>query len=239
MKNSLINYMNKRLIKEMSFNIDMQKPGPVVTISREVGCNGLLLAKMLSERLNEINHLEPWRVISKEVFQESARELDLDLNRVTKIFKQKDRYAFEEILAAFNTKSYKSDRKIIKTVVDVVHSNAEDGNCIIVGRAGHIIAKDIDNAIHVRLFAPLEERIKSVMVRRDLTRIEAIRFIQSVEKDRHSFREAIYNSLKRTGNFDLIINTSSFSDGQIINLIENAIKEKGLLHRVKQKLEFF
>ena len=82
----------------------MQKPGPVVTISREVGCNGLLLAKMLSERLNEINLLEPWRVLSKEIFQESARELDLDLNRVTKIFKQKDRYAFEEILAAFQYK---------------------------------------------------------------------------------------------------------------------------------------
>ena len=55
----------------------------------------------------------------------------------------------------FNTKSFKSDRKIIKTVIDVVHSNAEDGNCIIVGRAGHVIAKDIDNSIHIRLFAPL------------------------------------------------------------------------------------
>ncbi len=231
--------MNKRLIKEMSFNAGAQKPGPVVTISREVGCNGLLLAKMLSERLNEINHLEPWRVLSKEIFQESARELDLDLNRVTKIFKQKDRYAFEEILAAFNTKSFKSDRKIIKTVIDVVHSNAEDGNCIIVGRAGHVIAKDIDNSIHIRLFAPLENRIKSVMLRRDLSRIEAIRFIQSVENGRKSFRESILNSLKSIENFDLVINTSSFSEGQTINLVENAIKEKGLLHKVRRKLEFF
>ena len=223
----------------MSFDIGGQKPGPVITISREVGCNGLLLAKMLAERLNEINHLEPWRVLSKEIFQESARELDLDLNRVTKIFKQKDRYAFEEILTAFNTKNYKSDRKIIKTVIDVVHSNAEDGNCIIVGRAGHIIAEDINNSLHIRLFAPLEERIKSVMLRRDLCRIEAIRFIQSVEKDRQSFRESIINSFKRTENFDLIINTSSFHEAQIINLILDAIKEKGLLHKFKRKLEFF
>ncbi len=239
MKNSLINYMNKRLKKGVTFDKGMYKPGPVITISREVGCNGLQMARILSEKLNEFNQLATWNVLSKEIFYESAQELDIDLSKVTKIFRQTDRYTFEEILKAFNNKSYKSERKIINTVIDVVHSHAEDGNCIIVGRAGHIIARDITRSLHIRLMAPLEYRIESIMEKNNMTRLEAIKFIDIVEKERLAFRKAINEVCKATDYFDLTINRASFNDEAIINLTEGAIREKGLLQQVKKKLELF
>ncbi len=170
MRNSLIIYLNKRLLGQETFKKKSMEPGPVITISREVGCNGLKLARLLATRLNAHKLSADWRVLSKEVFNESARELNMDPDRIRKTFKQADKYTFDEILKAFNDKGYKSERKIAKTVSDVILSFAVDGFCIFVGSASHIIARDIQNSLHIRLEAPLEYRINNIMNSKGLKR---------------------------------------------------------------------
>lgn len=238
MGNSLISYMNKRLMKENVSDKGFYEPGPVITISREIGCNGLQLARKIAKRLNQKNPVVHWKVLSKEVFYESAKELDVDLDTVTKIFKQSDRYTFEEILKAFSNKQYKSEKRIVKTVVEVIRSFAEDGNCIIVGRAGHIIAKDIEKALHLRLVAPIDYRLKMVMGKNNLNKADALLFMQRIEEKRIAFRKAINENLFED-NFDLIINRASFDDDNIIDIIDNGIKAKKLLVNQKEKVEFF
>ena len=105
----------------------MSKAGPVITISREVGCNGLILARLVADRLNKNLAMGAWSVLSKEIFHESAKELDLDPEMVRQTFKKTDRYVFEEILKAFREKRYKSEETIIKTVKEVVRTLAVDG----------------------------------------------------------------------------------------------------------------
>ncbi len=240
MKNSLLEYLNRRMLYKKAEPTHKRErpPGPVITISREVGCSGIAIAEDLAKRLNERYPGRKWRVLSKEIFQESAKELDLDPERVYKVFRQVDRPAFEELLNAFNEKKYKSDKKVKRTVVEVIRTFAEDGYCIIVGRASNIIAGDIKNALHVRVVAPMEYRIKSIMEKDKVSRKEAIEFIERVEKERYAYRHAAMGKgLDAPEIFDITFNSEAFSREIMLDVIMLAIDEKNIMADYKEELE--
>jgi len=239
MENTLITYLNKRVSTNHPDWID--KPaGPVITISREVGCSALELAYALMNRLNKSFHRVNWKVLSKEIFNQSAMELNLDPDKVAKIFKQVDRTTFDEILNSFNEKRFKSEKKIRNTVIDVIRSFAEDGFCIIVGRASNIIAADIKNSLHIRLVAPSEFRIKSIMQKNHLGYEEAKVFIFNEEKDRFTYRQAVMGKHQDESEiFDLTFNRDKFTTENIVDLVMLSIEQKEILHDYKRKLDFF
>ena len=228
MKNTLLTYFNQRLSDEKLSEEKKGIPGPVITISREVGCNGVKFAKKLATYINEKKIYSEWKVLSKEIFHESAKELDMEPEKVRSIFKQDDSYTLNDILKAFGNRRFKSTQKITRTVKDVIRTLAINGFCIIVGRAGHIIAHDIKNALHLRMVAPLEYRIKTIMENNQLNREEAINFIFKVEKERKAFRNAIGNVSMEEDLFDLFINRSSFSDQDTLELILQAAEKKNI-----------
>lgn len=239
MENILSSYLNKRL-KEIEISQKTKREhGPVITISREVGCNGLFIANQISQRLNKQFNGARWKVISKEVFSESARELNLEPEKVRHILKRTDKYTFDEILEAFNNRNFKSERIVVKSVINTIRSYAIAGFCIIVGRAGHLIAKDIKNAFHLRLYAPLDYRIQSIMERNKLQHDEALLFIQKVEKERIAFRKAIKTEIVDDDFFDLYVNRASFGDEAIIDIIEQAIEKKRILENNYFKMQYF
>ncbi len=239
MSNTLVSYLNKRLTRSVAPGRENKPPGPVITISRQVGCSGLELAYALAERLNKTTSFEGWRVLSKEILNHSARELNLEPERVAKIFKQEERTMVDEIISAFSEKKYKSDKKIKKTVVEVIRSFAEDGFCIIVGRASNVIAADLRNSLHIRLVAPLEERILCIMNKNSWTHQESIRFIERVEKERYAYRHA---AMPERGPdeelFDLTFNRSHFTTEMIVDVIMLAIEEKKILEGYTPRLDF-
>jgi cytidylate kinase len=229
MSNLLLSYLNNRILESED---DKKKkdsiPGPVITISREVGCNGVKLSNLIASRLNAKNPKSTWNVISKEVFYQSAKELKMHPDEVRKNLHQTEKFTFEDILKAFSDKNYKTDKTIRKTMKRVIHQIANDGYCIIVGRAGHIIASNIKASLHIRLVAPLEYRIKTIMHNNNLNKEEATQFIEKVEKERLQFRRSIFKDDPAHEIFDIILNRAAFSDEEIIELIEFVGKKRNL-----------
>jgi cytidylate kinase len=227
MSNLLLTYLNKRMKEnEVSKKSETRSAGPVITISREVGCNGVKLAYLIANRLNSKKSDASWKVISKEVFHESAKELKMDPEQVRKIMQQSEKFTFEDILKAFSDKNYKSDLTVGKTMKAVILHIATDGFCIIVGRAGHIIAQGIKNALHIRLVAPLDYRINTIMQNNNLNREAAINFIHKVDKERLAFRKAILKEDPLNEMFDITLNRAAFSDEEMVDLIEFAAIRK-------------
>jgi cytidylate kinase len=177
--------------------------------------------------------------LSKEILEESARGLDMDPNKLRNYLKEGDRSIFDDVLSAFSEKRYKSDRKISKTLIDLVLSFANDGYCIIVGRAGHIIAKEIEKSLLVKLTAPLNWRIKQIMEKNNLNLREAVEFIEKTEKERENFRKHIAGDHTHAEEFDLTINLSRMKVENAISLICHASQVKGLLETNKSKVEVF
>jgi cytidylate kinase len=229
MSNLLLSYLNNRITENEGFKKKVDSvAGPVITISREVGCNGVKLANLIVAKLNATNPDNNWKVISKEVFHQSAIELKMHPDEVRKILHQTESFTFNDILKAFGDKNYKTDKTIRKTMKRVIRQIANEGHCIIVGRAGHIISQDIKNALHIRLIAPLDYRIETIMHNNHLDRQEAIDFIDKVEKERITFRNAILQGDTSHEMFDITFNRAAFSDEEIIELIECAAKMKHL-----------
>lgn len=239
MSNALLEYLNKRFQANRTYISEFKIPGPVITISREVGCNGVDTARKVAERLNRRHLRQEWKVLSKEIFYESAKELDMEPEKVISVFKYPGGSSMKDILNAFGTKKFKSEKKVIKTVNEVIHSFAEEGFCIIVGRAGHIIARDIKNSLHIKSVAPFDYRINSVMNKKQSNREEAVEFIDKVEKERKLFRKAISKEASEDDIFDLYINVSVFNTEQVLDLIETAAEKKRIFCDYSKQIDFY
>ncbi len=170
MKIDLTKYLDDWYKEEPAKNI---YPGPVVTISRELGCPAKSLASSLTDHLNRLKKVyakdHPWRWISKEILQESARELEVDSSQIQHVFDYKSRGVLEDLLLAQSKDYYKSDLKIRTTIARVIRRFANEGNAIIVGRGGVAITRDIPKSLHVFLEAPLEWRAIRVAEKHDYT----------------------------------------------------------------------
>jgi cytidylate kinase len=180
-----------------------------------------------------------WKVLSKEILEESAHELNMDPNKLRHYLKEGDRGMFDDILSAFNEKRYKSDRKITNTLIDLIQSFANDGHCIIVGRAGHIITRNIEKSLFIKLTAPLNWRTKRIMEKFDLNIREATDFIEKTERERENLIRHIGGENYKDYGFDLNINLSRLNITEVIGLIKYAAQAKGLLEQNISKVEVF
>lgn len=220
MGNILLKYLEER--HKTVQKVDKPKSvGPVITISRDFGCSAYICATDLAELLTKIEggEKEPWKVINKEILDKAAKELGLTPEKIEYIFKFEKRSAIDEILEAFSSKYYKSERKIRKTISEVIHAFGEQGRVIIVGRAGATILRDIKNALHVKLIAPLDYRIDGVSRRHKISHNEAKKLTLEMDKKRAMLRKDFAGKNISDVDYDLIFNCRTISSEEVVQLI--------------------
>ena len=203
--------------------------GPLITISREVGCDAVKLGEQIAKRFNSKYPKTKWKVVSKEIYQETAEELQMDPKEVFKILHKSEKFAFEKVLKSFSNKHYVSEAKIEKTIKEVIQHTAADGHCIMVGRAVLIIAKDTKKALHIPLVAPLDYRIKSIMENNKLNKEDAIEYIKKVDKERKAYRKTLLKDNPQFKYFNIAFDRSVLTDEEIIDNIEFSSIKKGLV----------
>ena len=161
--------------------------GPVVTISRAYGCPGKMLAQDLASNLNKraIGTKEKhWKWISKEILEESARELKLNRYMIKEAVNANKKGVLDDMIISLAHKFYPSDAKVKKTLADVIKGFAKEGHVIIVGRAGVSLTRSIKKSLHVRLEAPIEWRIKIISERQHISIDEARRKLLEIDYKR-------------------------------------------------------
>jgi cytidylate kinase len=226
MSYDLINYFNRKFAK-LYPQTSTNEPGPFITISRETGCAANIIAENLKEKLSKQS--SDWKIINKEIIDQAAGKLKVDKQRINNIIHAKHRTVANEILDALSTRYYKNDKTVLKAIAEVVKHDAEEGNIIIVGRGGVAVTQTAPNGIHIKLTAPLEWRINSMVQRRGMTREEATALIKENDKKRAQLLEHLSHKKNSTTLFDLVINCATFSPPQTVSLILEAINVKQLL----------
>lgn len=234
MSDILFNYLNRRLQEAEGKNISPQKkPGPVVTISRQSGCSARRLTQKLVEEINNRSvrkeGQKDWDYINKELLEKAARELNVKPSEIAYVFKYQERNALGDIFASYANKYYKSDRKIRKTIADVIRSIAAEGNIIIIGRAGVVLAKDIMNSLHISLEAPLEWRSLMISERYNLSFSDARKSVIEMDKKRERFRESFEGRNTDYTWFDVTFNRMSLTENEIIEAIIKMMELKKLI----------
>jgi cytidylate kinase len=226
----LLKYMSERYQKEME---NTKQPGPVLTISRQFGCPAKpiakQLAKKLTDKLNKKGQDKEWRVISKEILFEAAKELELDPSNIKYVFDYKKKGILDDILSAHLNKYYKSDRKIRNTVAKVIRNISYDGHAIIIGRGGVAITKDIPKSLHVNLEAPLEWRSIRIAEKEEMSQEDARKLAIDIDKKRQEFRDYFQGKNTDYTRFDISFNCMTLTVDEIVNSIVEMIMQRGLL----------
>ena len=224
----LVQYLKDRYAER---NLGSSDPGPVITISRESGCPARKVAQLLSEVLNQRSQKlkkKDWKWVGKEVFDEAAKELGLELGEVEKVFKEK-RNIVDQILSAQSQRFYKNDKRVRKTIGQVIRSMANDGNVIILGRGGVAITRDIPRSLHIFLEAPLEWRASILSEKQNCTLKEAIKIAKETDKRRALYRE--YYEGKNTDYtwFDAKFNCMTLKVEEIVDAIVKLMEIKKII----------
>jgi len=217
MRIDLSKYLTERYLESIS---EQKFEGPVVTIAREFGCPSKKVAEKLASRLTEINSpvakkLE-WRWISKEILDESARQLNMDPEEIQYVFRYEQRGVFDDILSSYSKKYYKSDRKIRNTIARVIRNIASEGNVIIVGRGGVAITREIEKSLHIQLEAPIGWRALRISEKFCLTLEEATKYARDIDIKRRAFREYFHGKGSDYSRFDVIFNAMTLSVDEIV-----------------------
>ena len=234
MKNLLTNYLSRESQPKTG---RLVHPGPVVTISRECGCSAKRIATKLSKILTGYNYLSEtktdveWKWVSKEIIELAAQELEMDSNKVRNVFLSEAKKSIHEVTTAFSTsKVYDADdQHVIDTVSSVIRSIAEEGHCIIVGRAASVVSQDIPKRLSIKLQAPLDWRINRIMQISNLSWADAQDYVLEVDRQRDLFVEHVAGRVLDNNDFDLIFNYSTINDDHIVDMIVNLLKNKKII----------
>ncbi|TCO07499.1 cytidylate kinase-like family protein [Natronoflexus pectinivorans] len=233
MDNLFLKYMRERTGKRKSSGPNFYAPGPVITISRDYGCPGRRIARLLSEVLTEKNRRlgreVEWKWMSKEIIEESARELKLSPTLIQDLSDYRTRGFFENLALFFSDEFYPGDVKIKNTIARFIYNAASQGNVVIVGRAGESITKNFEKALHVKLKAPLDWRTEQVANTYGMSLTEAKREAIEMDKRRSQFRNYFEKDRPDIEFFDMFFNCATMSDEEIIEMILIVAETRGFV----------
>jgi len=231
MKNILTNYMRSRMERKTTREMHVDY-GPVVTISRAYGCPGKIVAQDLALKLNKRSvgtQVKHWKWISKEILEESARELKLNKYMIKEAVNANEKGVMDDMIISLARKFYPSDAKVKKTLADVIKGFAKEGQVIIVGRAGVSLTRSIQKSLHIRLQAPVEWRIKIISERQKISIDEARRKLLEIDYKRDHLREYFDGMKADNSIFDIIFNYQTMNEEEILESIIRIMELKKMI----------
>jgi cytidylate kinase len=195
----------------------------IVTVEREYGCGGGVIARRLAERLG-------WKLWDQQLTEEIARLANCpkavveDREERTdplyyRLFKSFLRGSYEGSLNAHKLKLVDSE-SILKITERVVRHAASTGNGVIVGRGSQHFLQSQPDALRVFLYAPREDKVRR-LVSGGKTEAEAQELVDTIDRDRMNFIQKYFHvEWPSRSIYHIMINTS-IGDDTVVQMILN------------------
>jgi hypothetical protein len=232
MKNVLTDYMRSRM-EQKSIPPEEQHFGPLVTISREYGCPAKIVAQDLSIKLNNLlfraNKKQQWRWISKEILEESAKELKMNRHLIKDFVNAGNRGVMDDLIYGLSAKFYPGNNKVKKTLAEVIMEFGRQGRVIIVGRGGVSLTREYKNSLHIRLVAPFDWRVRVVSERYHLTLRQAEKKTKEIDAKRDHLHEFFGGKAPVHSIFDMVYNYKTMNQTEIIESIVRVMELRKMI----------
>src|ERR1035441_7900128 len=140
----------------------------VITVEREYGAGGSLVAAQLARR-------KGWQLLDQQLTCEIAKLASVDekavarreekcdplMHRLAKVFW---RGSYERSLPISDDKLFVSD-EMVELATAIIEKKGEEGNCVIVGRGGPYILRNRQDTFRVFVYGSLDPNIRTAKVR--------------------------------------------------------------------------
>ena len=201
--------------------------GPCITISRETGAGAEAISQLISDNFSgfENQNRHPWTIFDQNLIEKVLQDHHLPM-RLSKIMEERKYSAVRSImneLIVGQPGTWTLFHKTTETILQLAHI----GYSIIVERGGNIITAKLNNCLHIRLIANKEDRINHVMDIFNLSRKEAIEYIEKEDGNREEYIKAYFHkNIDDPLLYHLTINTSQLSYKEAADIIYNSVKRK-------------
>ena len=232
MQNILSHYMRERMANR-GFEGQKKEPGPVITVSRAYGCPGKLTGQELVAALNKKLMLSRdkrhWRMISKEILEESAKELKLDKVTIKEAAHSHESNIMTSLIQSLSGKFYPGDDKVKRTIADIILTFANEGKVVIVGRAAVVLTQDIKKSIHIKLDAPMDWRVKNVCKLYGMNPDEATKKILEIDYKRDKLRDYYAGKKPIDWIYNITFNMDKMTVEEIVATTVNIMEMREML----------
>lgn len=192
----------------------------VITIGRQYGSGGSELGQILADKLG-------YAFYDKEIIEMTAGTTGYSSNYVGEHQESLTNSLIYDLVNHMYTfpETESPKDKIFDAQSKVIKEIAEKGHCVIVGRCADQILKDRTDCLNIFLHAPLKNRIKRVMGKKNLTEKDAKQLILREERRRadnyHYYTRQIWGA---SANYHLSLDTSLGYD-YVLNVIMQTAKK--------------
>jgi cytidylate kinase len=204
-----------------------------ITVEREYGSGGALIARRLAEHLG-------WKLWDEELTAEIARIAKVDHKAarlcdermdplIYRLFRVFARGSYERALPVEGVSSRFDADQMVAMLQEVIEDVASRGNCVIVGRGAPYILRNHSDAFHVFIYAPRDEKIRRIKTL-GKTEKEAAQLVAEVDAERASFIRHYFGAeWPCRALYNAMIN-SKFGDEYVIEMILQHVDALEKLH---------
>ena len=194
----------------------------IITIGRQHGSNGHLIAGGLAERLG-------YRCLDKEIVDRAAEDSNFNKAILASYDEKRISPYFSGSLQYMGGmgEGFRLSTQIAAAQFDAIRSLANEGNCIFVGRCADYVLRDMPNVVKVFITASMRSRIDKLLAQRSMTPQQAKRYILQAEEKRASYYN--YYTGKTWGaaeSYDLCIDSSILGLEETEKLIADFIRKQ-------------
>jgi CMP/dCMP kinase len=204
-----------------------------ITISRQYGSGGGEIAARLAQKLG-------WQLIDHEIVAQVAHELGITPEEA----ESRDEHVEGFVARVLSTMQLAAPAALVPAAIPPVSSGLQEqayrealqrvvetatntGHAVIVGRAGQVLLASRRDVLHVRIVAPLSQRITYVARREGLDEANAQLRVQLKDRDRTRYLQMQYHrSVDDPLLYDLTLNTGVLDLDSAVDLICFALERK-------------
>jgi len=188
---------------------------PVVTLSREPGSGGRIVAQKLSERLG-------FEVFHQEVLHEMAKRAEVS-EQLLATLDEKGLSIMEDWISSLVNDRHLWPDQYLRHLMNVIGTIGKHGRAVVVGRGANFILPP-EQRFRVRITASQRLRIENVARDFNLSQDEAKRRVIKTESDRKAFIRKYFNAdIADPTNYDLVINTETLSVDNAVDVVGAAL----------------
>jgi hypothetical protein len=191
---------------------------PIITVSRQHGSRGRDLAAGLAERFGyTLLHRDVLDLLSKSTGH---------TRRLLEVLDEHSRSQLATWFSSMISGKYLDESDYMTGLFKTVYSIARLGGVVVVGRGTNFIIGP-EAGVHLRVVAPLEERVSQLMRRGNLSTDDATREIEDVDRERAKFVHSMFHrSVNDPLAYDMVINESGRSLDAMVTIATLVAEEK-------------
>ncbi len=199
-----------------------------VTVSRQPGAGAISFSHRLAERLHQDGQGD-WSAWDRELVKKVSAEQGI-AEEIIEMIPNRHHNWLDDLLQGFGISPNPPDvieNRAYKQVATVIRALAAAGHAIVVGQGGTFITEQMPGAIHVRLVAPLEHRIKCTAEQNKISLHEAAARIVDIDQRRTEFYRRYWpGKVIAPETFTLTLNSAQLSLDELVDCVFPLIRSR-------------